>query len=713
MKTLMKILIFMIFFAAIAWPISVAAQEAPIGLIVNGRALDNLPAPPVIREDRMLVPARAVFESLGATVRWQPAERSVYIQHQNQNVVVTIDRSTLMVNGQPAEMPVAAQIINDNTMIPVGAVATNLGFSVDFRDRTVFVDTPEQEPDSDEDYYYNQFEGEDQDQLLDDDVLPALPPVTLPQAQPSLPPGHVVRAIDRSTTLIPVIPHPAATVFFVGTPQPGGRQVFTVVASSPITGVERMLLEDNRLVIDIINSTTNLSGALPLPPYLAVRGIRASQFEENISRIVFDLESGTEFSIDITPDRTTIILTIYQHELQDFSFEARDGYDSIVLTGVSPSTIRAQPRTGRLQFFISNAQTEIIIDEPLSGGFATHVNLSQWTQNVILLDLSVHEFTAHTIMQTGINETTIRLQPATYRNIRYNYEERTLRIPRASDFLVNIEHVVRNDLYHSRTFTLWFPVNGMDHLGFGEKLIADAFLRSVNISHTGQGTQLTFNGNQIFALDLQEDDDYYIIRVMHPRERYSRIVIIDPGHGGRFPGAVRDGIREADLNLAVTHKLLQLIEADGFIRAYTTRNTDVHFSSDHATDLRLRSEFGNHIGDIFISIHFNAATGTHVHGTETFFRESVHDNFRALSSRRLAENMQRHKLAVLGTHDREARPANFAVLRYSTIPAALLEIAFMSNPAEFARIQTPEFQWMAARAIYNGLLESFALIPAR
>jgi len=723
MKVCFLVVLLCFITAVVIQPTPAMAQEAPIGLVVNGQTLNNLPMPPVIRQDRMLVPARAVFESLGATVEWQPAQRAVYIQYQNQQVVVTIDRSTITVNGQAMEMPIPAQIINYNTMIPVGAVATHLGFNVDFIDRTVFVKVPEAEAyivlSADED-----IEDEPEYSYLDNDQynggtgvldIPAPTPQLPMAASPAfVPTGPIIPAMDISTAHIPTIQHPATTIISVITPQDAGSQTFAIVAASPISAVTRTLFEDNRLALDIPNSTTTLSGALPVPPFLSVSGIRASQFTTDTTRVVFDLESGTEFSIDITPDRTMVILTIHQHTLQDFSFETGEAYDTIVLSGIRPSAVRTQPRHGRLRFYLSNTQLAMTADTALEGRFASHATLSQWNAHIVVLELTVHDFTAHSITQTGANETTIRLHPATYRNIRYDFETRILRIPKVNDFTMQIEHIGRFDLYHQRQFILTLPVNAMDHLGFGEVLIADALLHSITISTIGQSnTQLIFNGNQIFTLDLQEDSDYYIISVMHPRERYQRIVILDPGHGGRFPGTVRNDIREADLNLAVTRKVMQLIEADGFIRAYTTRNADTHFSEVIGEDLRIRSAFGNNIGDIFISIHHNSVTGTHVHGVETYYRESIHDSFRSLTSRNLADIMHRHKLMALQSNDREVRAANFAVLRYSTLPAALLELGFMSNPQEFSRMMTSEFQWQAAHAIYNALLEAFLWIPDR
>jgi len=733
----MKLFVICFIFALFLLPTTVQAAP-PIGLVVNGEVLQNLPMNPVIRQDRMLVPARAVFESLGASVEWQAAERAVYIQHNDQDVIVTIGQRTLMVNGLPIEMPIPAQIINYNTMIPVGAVATNLGFEVDFRDRTVFVDSfmmadepefeellPENFPPShflteeeEVEYYENDyyFEAYD-DKIGDEDIEPAPADVIPLPYTPGIPGfvapiGQIIPARDMSTERIPYANFPTATVFHVGVPTEPGLQMFYIVAASPISGVERLLLEDNRLAIDILNSTTVLSGALAIPPHLAASGIRVSQFTDSITRVVFDLESGTEFVIGISPDRMIITLTVMQQNLTDINFEAGEHYDEIVLSGVRPSALRVQPSTGRLFFFISNMQSDLAFDTPVEGNFATNLSLSALSAHALVLDVAINPFTAHMILQTGPDETTIRLFPATYRNVFYDFEARTLRIPRVEGFSIDPAMVPRSDMYHQRQFILWLP-DISEHIGFGEMLVGDTLLRSLTIAHAPNSTQLIFNGNQIFTLDLQEDENYYIIRVLHPRERYPRIVIIDPGHGGRDPGAVRAGIRESDLNLNVTRKLLQLIEADGVIRAYTTRNSDVHLGETSAECLRARANFGNHIGDMFVSIHFNAANNTNAHGIETYYRESGLDAFRTLTSRRLADIMHRNKLTMLGSNDRNVRSANFAVLRYSTIPAVLLELGFMSNQAELARINTAEFQWMAAHAIYSAMLEAFAWVPER
>ena len=718
-------------FAALAWPSTVMAQAQPIGLMINGQRPDNLPSPPVIRNDRMLVPARAVFETLGATVGWNPDTRVVYIQYNDNNLRLTIGQTSLIINEQTVAMPVAAQIINGRTMIPIAAVGTSLGFSVDFRDRTVFIDTivPEPEPELELDPVYTQNADEDvdekdyaeydydnsdyytelcEDQLSEDD---GLDPIELPPTPPTvIPPvtGQIAPARDVSTSVIQTVDHPATTIVSVNPPMASGQQIFTIVASSAISGVERTLLEDNRLVLDIPNSTTLVSGAIPVPPSLAVRALRASQHAATTSRVVLELQPGTEFRIDLNAERTVITITINNNTLTDVSFVPGAAYDAIVLTGVSPAIISTQPITGHLNFHMANTMAATSIDTAVQGNFASHLRLSQVGEHALTLSVAVNTFaTAHSIVQTGPNETTIRLQNTSFQNIDYDFETRTFRIPKSSGTPLNITAATRFDMYHQHQFVLALSMDASAHLGTGEVLIGDPLVRSMTLNHTAGGTQLIFNGNQIFTLDVQEDAEHYTIRIMHPRERYQRIVVLDPGHGGRQPGVVRDGIRESDMVLQVTQKLLQLIEADGFIRAYTTRNSDVYVS------LADRARLGNNTGDLFLSIHINSSTNIAAHGIETYFRANSLDNFRSLTSRNFADIIHRNKLVTLGSNDRGVRTANFVVLRYSTIPAVLVELGFMSNAAERERITGTEFQWQAARALYNGLLEAFLHLPTR
>ncbi len=207
-------------------------------------------------------------------------------------------------------------------------------------------------------------------------------------------------------------------------------------------------------------------------------------------------------------------------------------------------------------------------------------------------------------------------------------------------------------------------------------------------------------------------------------------VFIDPGHGGSFPGAVYNGITEASLNLAVAKELEIILQQRGHATALS-RHSDVNVSSvdiptwsgsvpsmRYATngsynvydDLQARCDLANRWGaDIFVSIHANAATATSANGAETYWRnESATDR---ILSARLATYVQQEYIKETGLTDRGVKVNAYYVLRWSDMPAILVETGFMSNSTELAKLKNPVFQRKAALGIARGIDLFFASNP--
>lgn len=129
--------------AAPTEPISIATRaEARIPIIVDDIEI-FCDQPPVIVEDRTLVPLRAIFEALGAEVYWDNDARSVTATKEDTTIFLAIGSSVLYKNGEATYMDVPGQIINDRTMVPVRAVSESFGAKVywDNDTRTVRVYT--------------------------------------------------------------------------------------------------------------------------------------------------------------------------------------------------------------------------------------------------------------------------------------------------------------------------------------------------------------------------------------------------------------------------------------------------------------------------------------------------------------------------------------------------------------------------------------------
>lgn len=112
-------------------PVKPVAPAAPaVNVVVNGTPVTFADQPPVISEGRTLLPLRAVFDLLGATIEWDGATQTVYAKKEGFDITLTIGAAEIWVNGQPKPLDVRAQIMNGRTMVPVRAVADAFGCGI-------------------------------------------------------------------------------------------------------------------------------------------------------------------------------------------------------------------------------------------------------------------------------------------------------------------------------------------------------------------------------------------------------------------------------------------------------------------------------------------------------------------------------------------------------------------------------------------------------
>jgi len=181
------------------------------------------------------------------------------------------------------------------------------------------------------------------------------------------------------------------------------------------------------------------------------------------------------------------------------------------------------------------------------------------------------------------------------------------------------------------------------------------------------------------------------------------IVVIDPGHGGHDPGAIGWlGLQEKEVTLAIA----RLIELEAFLseprlKIVLTRRTDVY------VPLKERVELASRLGAaLYLSIHTNAHRNLQVKGIETLLPESWRG--RSWASLSLAKRLQRSLIRELGAPDRGVKYQRL-YLRWSHVPAALVEVGFITNPEEARRLASLSYQYEIARAILAGIKEYLGL----
>jgi N-acetylmuramoyl-L-alanine amidase len=178
-----------------------------------------------------------------------------------------------------------------------------------------------------------------------------------------------------------------------------------------------------------------------------------------------------------------------------------------------------------------------------------------------------------------------------------------------------------------------------------------------------------------------------------PIPRGKVVVLIDPGHGGKDPGAIGiGGVREKDIILPISQRIAQVLQQNG-VQVVMTRN------SDYFVSLPGRVQMAERVGaDVFVSIHANAIGGgrTDVNGLETYY----YDNGLGL-----ARAVHNSILQSVNVRDRRVRRARFYVLRRSSMPSILVETGYLTGREDVSKLQNPAYRNQMADAIARGILQ--------
>ena len=173
-------------------------------------------------------------------------------------------------------------------------------------------------------------------------------------------------------------------------------------------------------------------------------------------------------------------------------------------------------------------------------------------------------------------------------------------------------------------------------------------------------------------------------------------IVIDPGHGGKDPGASAGGVLEKAVVLNVARKIGAYLEARG-CTVMLTRETDVF------VELRDRARMANAAkADLYVSVHCNSV-GDNARATGM---EVYHYTRASEASKRAARVIYDKLLPVCGLRGRGVKAKDLAVLRETAMPAVLVELGFISNPSDRAKLTNFAWQDDAAQAIADGIIEA-------
>ncbi len=218
-----------------------------------------------------------------------------------------------------------------------------------------------------------------------------------------------------------------------------------------------------------------------------------------------------------------------------------------------------------------------------------------------------------------------------------------------------------------------------------------------------------------------------------------RTVVIDPGHGGRDPGAVGYSRKnyEKDITLSISKKLKKLLEKELGLKVVLTRDRDEFVSLQNRTQLANRVN-----ADLFVSIHCNAHRSSKINGIEVFYLSTAKtdedravealensvifdfeggdeavqkyddlalilmdmaQNEQLIESFELSSILQDNLVETTKSYNRGVKQANFYVLRGAYMPAVLVELGFISNKEEEKKLIKNSYQEKLALSLFNGI----------
>ena len=268
-------------------------------------------------------------------------------------------------------------------------------------------------------------------------------------------------------------------------------------------------------------------------------------------------------------------------------------------------------------------------------------------------------------------------------------------------YLKSSGYMAINEWIYDSSYQAWFYLNGKGTYVTGYHLI--------------NGALHNFNENGAWIREIKEETSSS--ELPFATNNYQKVIFLDPGHGGKDPGAQYLGLKEKDLNLQVSQQLKTKLESLGY-KVIMSRSTDVFV--DFVTE---RSKMSNETNaDMFISIHFNA-TGHGLDsgedGIQTYMYQPTgnipsvinkkwHDNPTRLKySYKLGSYIHQSVLATTQAKDAGLLAKSFAVLRETNKPAILLELGYMDDSKESQKIRTKEYQQKLVDGIIQGIQQYY------
>ncbi|NLX02292.1 MAG: SH3 domain-containing protein [Syntrophomonadaceae bacterium] len=601
-----------------------APASAPV-VIMDGSRL-TFDVPPIIENGRTLVPLRAIFEAMGASVSWDNNTRTAVAVRGTTKVVLPIGSTRPTVNGQVWPLDVPAKIKNNRTLAPLRFVGEAFGGKVDWNNstRTITITSPT-------------------------DTVKKANTVIIQGNQTNLRSGpattyDIIDTVNQGEKM-PILAE-----------KDGWYQVNCKGRAAWVAGwLVDLAWEENQT----------------LPPEEPVEepkpdkpgpGVIWLSFTKDESGLQIRMDSGAKLEADIKETSTRVT-----YEFKDRQIEGL----YLVKQSLGSGEVKAKARN-------EGDNTIVEIDFPYNTRYQT-ASEDGGNREVFIIPNAISSVERKSLGSMGDRLIINTLTPA-----------QCSRTKNGDTIEIRLQGVLQG--------------KAQDEYKFDDStIIKNTTFKEISGTTTDTIIRITTSDLGKYMVGQNADGSSTNILLVGKdqiKTRRENLVVLDPGHGGRDTGARGKNLDEKEANLKIALKVGELLKDKGIEVEYT-RTTDIYLGLEERAAIANRLNAG-----LFVSIHNNASTKAAIQGTETYYYAPVDNDllFLQLDERKsLAAKLHQQLIAQLKRPDRGVKTANFSVLRNTTMPSALVECVFISNPDEEKLLQQNYFIQWTAEAIANGI----------
>lgn len=428
------------------------------------------------------------------------------------------------------------------------------------------------------------------------------------------------------------------------------------------------------------------------------------------------------YDIKLSEDGLILYVTVYLNCLTSVVTGVNSAGDYLTLTGMNPLKVNITEESGFFSIDLPAAVNGV-------GDISTEIIGTDYIKQIITLSsadktqiiVALNEGYEYYIMESG-NQYTLSFQnPEETEDTEDSPDSTdTPGIPEVGDKSkyeiiipvpagVDFSAITNEDFYFSNYFVIKIPGSLKDYYNSNSIIKNSKVIDKITVSENGKFTEIKIITTKLQGYELARDNGNLYVNIGDPKEIYQNIVVLDPGHGGAANGAQYFGIKEKDVNFTILYTIgKKYFNSDtSKLKVYYTRTTDVDMT------LSNRAAFAQKVGaDLFVSLHMNASEASNVYGTEVFYASTNNSpNSAGLTSQKMASIFVNNLTKTLGSSSRGVKQEKYTVIHKNTVPAVLIELGFLSNQSEHAKLTDEEYQNKAAKTIYETLLSVFEDYP--